>query len=41
MSNWKRDKNISCIVMNTEKLYEAFIQLAYTKFSCSHGQRMI
>lgn len=40
MSFWKRDSNISSIVMNTEKLYEAFIQLAYTKFSCSQGQQI-
>jgi len=41
MSNWKKDTNISSIVMNTEKLYEAFIQLAYTKISCTRGQRKI
>lgn len=41
MSNWKRNINISSIVKNTEKLYEAFIQLAYTKVSCSRGQRKI
>ncbi|CAH1736405.1 unnamed protein product, partial [Aphis gossypii] len=40
MSNWKRNINISSIVKNTEKLYEAFIQLAYTKVSCSRGQRI-
>lgn len=40
MSNWKKDINISSIVMNTEKLYEAFICLAYTTFSCSQGQRI-
>ncbi|XP_060874698.1 serine-protein kinase ATM isoform X2 [Metopolophium dirhodum] len=39
MSNWKKNTNISSIVMNTEKLYEAFIQLAYTKISCTRGQR--
>jgi len=39
MSNWKRGTNISSIVMNIEKLYEAFIQLAYTKLSGSHSQQ--
>ncbi|XP_029344827.1 serine-protein kinase ATM [Acyrthosiphon pisum] len=39
MSNWKKNTNISSIVMNTEKLYEAFMQLAYTKISCPRGQR--
>ncbi|XP_026809071.1 serine-protein kinase ATM isoform X1 [Rhopalosiphum maidis] len=39
MSKWKRNTNISSIVRNTEKLYEAFIQLSYTKFSCPQGQR--
>lgn len=41
MSNWKRNINISSIVKNTEKLYEAFIQLVYTEVSCSRGQRKI
>jgi len=41
MSNWKRDTNISSIVMNTEKLYEAFLQLAYTKISCQQGERKV
>uniref|UniRef100_A0A2H8TWI9 non-specific serine/threonine protein kinase n=2 Tax=Melanaphis sacchari TaxID=742174 RepID=A0A2H8TWI9_9HEMI len=40
MSVWKKNTKISCIVKNTEKLYEAFIQLAYKKFSCSKGQRI-
>lgn len=39
MSNWKKDSRICSIVINTEKLYEAFIQLAYTKFHCPQGQR--
>lgn len=41
MSNWKRNTKISSIVINTEILYEALIQLAYAKLSCSQGQRKI
>lgn len=41
MSKWKRNTTISSIVRNTEKLYEAFIQLSYTKFSCPQGQSKI
>lgn len=39
MYNWKKKMNISSIVVNTEKLYESFIHLAYTKLICSQGQR--
>lgn len=38
MSNWKKDTNISSTVINTEKLYGALIDLAYTKFSSTQGQ---
>lgn len=39
MSKWRRCSSISSVVMNTEKLYEAFIHLAYQIYSCSQGQR--
>jgi len=38
---WKKNSKISSIVINTEKLYEAFIQLAYTKLACHQGQRKL
>lgn len=38
MLNWKKNIEIGSIVMNTEKLYEAFILLAYTQFSRSTNQ---
>ncbi|VVC40821.1 Hypothetical protein CINCED_3A017263 [Cinara cedri] len=40
MSNWKTHTKIGSVVMNTEKLYEAFIHLAYKKFPRSTNQRL-
>jgi hypothetical protein len=39
MSKWKINTKIGSIVMNIEKLYEAFIHLAYKNIPCLQGQR--
>lgn len=39
MSKWRRCSDISSVVINTEKLYEAFIHLAYQIYPCAQNQR--